>query len=348
MSSTLAVSDLHSFGDAGRQFVQDVAPARLRLVNPPPRLFSSWHAGVVDGCPCGGHTSSCFHSEEQGLLQPASILGLPGYPAQELLCGAQPVPTPDTSRNVLRKKNSRKLKSTSSLSQCCYSKLASRWIWSHLWKLMFPVGGIFWAIFLASLQAPALQGQEYWLTTLVIMFLPTVHRKQSVAALSFSSMPFSNFLHCGNNSWPFLRRVWVLGPTQLVLGVWRMIMSPDMVLSELCCCDEDFCLGEGMWHQWLCLCACEPWLHSSGRWIWLGKRIPFTEDNAKEKALAAYKSRSLVTCFTLHCVTALFSLQAVVTLNLGESKQLNEILQKYYGSVPVFPSCRANDLSFLF
>ena len=39
----------------------------LELVKSPPRLFSTWHAGL-EGCRCESHISSCSHSEEQGLL----------------------------------------------------------------------------------------------------------------------------------------------------------------------------------------------------------------------------------------------------------------------------------------
>lgn len=67
----------------------------------------------------------------------------------------------------------------------------------------------------------------------------------------------------------------------------------------------------------------------------------------RERALSAYKSLSLMTCFTLLCVTALFSLQALVPSTRGDSMQPNENQQKYYRNVPAFPSCKANNLSFL-
>lgn len=177
----------------------------LRLVNPPPRLFNSWHAGLVEGCACG-HTSSYFNSEEQGLLHSASML--------------------DTVFKIYFVElhlslSLTQIEKTSWCPSSCKRKIPENWSQhphclecsavnvvtlscpadgskaiSVACEANVPVGGIF----LASLQAPALLGQKgCWLKALVIMFLTTVNRKQSVASLSFSSLSFSNFLHGGDN-----------------------------------------------------------------------------------------------------------------------------------------------------
>lgn len=98
------------------------------------------------------------------------------------------------------------------------------------------------------------------------------------------------------SSWPHIRAEGCPLPALVSISA-AVFHAPPTAHEAICSSPELFQLAvlwlPSSWrrHLSLCLSVVQLWLHSSGRWIRLGKMIPFTDGNAKEKStLAPYRS----------------------------------------------------------